>query len=464
VARRTKLKERKKMATIVKRGKTYAVVYKIDGKQRWESFKDEKSASERKTEIEYTQMKGTFVAPSELIVEKFLEQYVDIYGITKWSHSTYYNNLLLIRNYILPYIGNWKLKEITAKKMDRYFTKLKTSPSVSQIGQGDKKFISSRTIYEINRLLSNAFDRAVEWGEIGKNPITRNACPERENKPREIWDPETAKEALAMCIDINLLACMHLSISCSMRIGEITGLRWSFVSFGDVENNFENAVLQVDSQLQRISTEAFDSLQNKKDNIKLAFPKYNSNNRTQLVLKTLKTKSSNRTVWIPNTAAAILWQLKKEQDVLKDVLESEYQDYDLVIAQPNGRPIEPGTMSSLFAQFVHYSNLPPVEFHSLRHLSTTVKLIINKGDIKAVQGDTGHSRASMITDTYAHILDSNRKDAAKRFENEFYGNRGRVTETQTTESLLAQCLQNTEAIQILKTIFSVPDHNLLVSD
>lgn len=51
-------------------------------------------------------------------------------------------------------------------------------------------------------------------------------------------------------------------------------------------------------------------------------------------------------------------------------------------------------------------------FHSLRHSSTTYKLKLNHGDIKATQGDTGHAQADMITRVYAHILDEDRKVAA----------------------------------------------------
>ena len=64
--------------------------------------------------------------------------------------------------------------------------------------------------------------------------------------------------------------------------------------------------------------------------------------------------------------------------------------------------------------------LPKVDFHSLRHSSTTYKLKLNKGDIKATQGDTGHSQADMVTRVYAHILDEDRKVNAIRMEKAFY--------------------------------------------
>jgi hypothetical protein len=76
-----------------------------------------------------------------------------------------------------PLIGDLKLKDIGTKRMDLYFTQLKTQETVRQKGRDDHRLISDRNIYKINLLLNNAFDRAVDWEYIGKNPVTRNACP-----------------------------------------------------------------------------------------------------------------------------------------------------------------------------------------------------------------------------------------------------------------------------------------------
>jgi hypothetical protein len=62
-------------------------------------------------------------------------------------------------------------------------------------------------------------------------------------------------------------------------------------------------------------------------------------------------------------------------------------------------------------------------FHSLRHSSTTYKLKLNHGDLKATQGDTGHAEIDMITKVYAHILDEDRKVNAQKFQAAFYSNR-----------------------------------------
>jgi site-specific recombinase XerC len=63
---------------------------------------------------------------------------------------------------------------------------------------------------------------------------------------------------------------------------------------------------------------------------------------------------------------------------------------------------------------------PDVVFHSLRHSSTTYKLKLTGGDIKATQGDTGHAQVEMVTKVYSHILDEDRKINAQKFDEAFY--------------------------------------------
>ena len=110
---------------------------------------------------------------------------------------------------------------------------------------------------------------------------------------------------------------------------------------------------------------------------------------------------------------------KKEIDELKELLGDEYTDYNLVFASTSGTPIE-GSIISLFNKLISENNLPRVVFHSIRHTSITYKLMLSGGDIKGVQGDTGHTQASMVTEWHAHILDDSRRVSAERFQQQFY--------------------------------------------
>ena len=100
------------MATIVKRGNKYSVVYNYtdeDGRtrQKWEPpVLTKKEAQKRKNEIEHEIATGTFIAPSTMKVKNFLNEFMEMYGLRKWGLSMYTTNTGLIRNYINPILGD----------------------------------------------------------------------------------------------------------------------------------------------------------------------------------------------------------------------------------------------------------------------------------------------------------------------------------------------------------------------
>ena len=132
------------------------------------------------------------------------------------------------------------------------------------------------------------------------------------------------------------------------------------------------------------------------------------------------TVTSDRRLYLPKTLAYILREWRDSQQKQKVFLGDKYFDYNLVVAHGNGRPCDCKIIEKSFNRLKEEAGLPNVVFHSLRHSSTTYKLKLNHGDIKATQGDTGHAQADMVTKVYAHILDEDRKVNAQKFESAFY--------------------------------------------
>ena len=139
-------------------------------------------------------------------------------------------------------------------------------------------------------------------------------------------------------------------------------------------------------------------------------------------------------MFLPRAVAEMLVERKKTVDELKELLGDEYRDYDLVFASTQGTPTEANFINRAFGKLITDNDLPKVVFHSLRHTSTTYKLKLSGGDIKAVQGDTGHAQATMVTERYAHILDDDRRVNAARFQKEFYGGGSTVETTAAVEA------------------------------
>ncbi len=227
------------------------------------------------------------------------------------------------------------------------------------------------------------------------------------------------RTALDQCTDSKLYVAMNLAFACSLRMGEILGLTWSNVHISDEDIADDNAYVYIDKELARASKRAIEMLGQK--DIYHVFTPLFPNTSTRIILKKSKTDSSIRKVWLPKTLAYILreWKIRARR-ASSAAPGDEYQDYDLVVALANGRPCEDRIILKSFEKLREKAGLPKVVFHSLRHSSTTYKLKLNHGDLKATQGDTGHAEIDMITSVYAHILDEDRKVNAQKFETAFY--------------------------------------------
>lgn len=415
------------MASIQKKGKKHYVVYtykdtKGVDRQKWEPFPTKKEALKRKAAVENEMNNGTFIPPQNTTIEMFLKDFVELYGTKRWGLSAYTANIGLINNYILPLLGDKSIQDVNRLEVDKFIQKLQNMPPVeTPYRHARTEFVTACTIEKIIKLLRCAFHQAVRWDMIGKNPFDDALLPKREKKVRAIWTVDIIRQALDNCSDGKLYVAINLAFACSMRLGEITGLRWDCVHISDDDIANDNAYVWIDKELARVDQDAINALGEK--DILFVFPRLmGGKSSTRLVLKKPKTDSSVRKVWIPRTLAYILRDWKEKQEHLKELMGSDYIDYDMVLAQETGRPCEDRIIGNQFERLKKSANLPNVVFHSLRHSSTTYKLKLNKGDLKATQGDTGHAQIDMITDIYAHILDEDRKINAQKFETAFYAN------------------------------------------
>ena len=103
--------------------------------------------------------------------------------------------------------------------------------------------------------------------------------------------------------------------------------------------------------------------------ILVVFPSEEKLCTTVRVLKTPKTESSVRKIFIPKSVAEMLKKLKASQEEMKSILGKDYQKYDLVIATDYGLPIGEAAIRKRFKKLIKDHDLPDVVFHSLRHTS-----------------------------------------------------------------------------------------------
>lgn len=426
--------------SVRKRGNCYQVVYRCPGEKtpRTEHFKSEDEALIRDMQIKLAKKNGTFEAPvrrekrivqqvKDVTVREFLDEYIEVYGLKKWGNSFYSMNLSLIKNYINPYIGDRYVRSLTVRDIDAYYTLLLDKPAVVVSGHMDTGAkISAHTISRIHKLLKSAFAKAVVWEYTKINPTIGATLPEHKATKRAVWSDDEAIHALNVCDNPVLRLCLYLALGCSMRLGEILGLQWANVHMEDALIATGEAYLKVDRELHRCNNDSIEALERvNRSTILLKFPVIMPKKATTtLVLKAPKTESSNRVIYLPGAVIEELRKAKAQQLEMQVLLGEEYRDYDLVVAQLNGRPYEQRGIDKMFYDLIEKNSLRPVVFHSLRHSSTSLKLKLSRGNIKAVQGDTGHAEARMVTDTYAHGFDADRKQIAQEMDSGFFSKVG----------------------------------------
>lgn len=453
------------MATIICKRNKFNVVYSYydeagKGHQKWEAFSTMPEAKQRKSEIEYKQQLGSFTIPTCNTLNELLKEYVSLYGKTKWAINGYSSNTGLIRHYIAPKLGELRLKEITPRVLEMFYQGLLKTPAMPLMT--DKKyrqtgkFVQPPTIRKIHNLLHSAFNQAEKWELIEKNPAEFATLPKYEMKERNIWDSQTLFHAIDCCEDERLKLCLNLAFSCSLRIGELLGLTWDCVDISEESIATGKAHIVVNKQLQRVNKRSMEATDSK--DVLTTFPEIGLQNNTVLILKKPKTRASIRKIFLPKTVAENLTKWKMEQDLLIEQLGAEYHDYNLVIAGSRGQPVESNIIRKSMRQLIEANELPQVCFHSLRHSSITYKLKLNGGDIKAVQGDSGHAQATMVTDQYSHILDESRRNNAQLFEQAFYAGKGvKIVPEAQDKAVEEQVQQAGLNSEVLLKIFSNPD-------
>ena len=304
------------MAYITKRGNSYSVRYTYEdehGKScdKWESFPTKEEATNRKKQIEHELAAGTFLIPSSVTVAAFLMDWLPKQcSKHKWAPKTYESNLSTIQNLIIPYIGSMEMQKLKPYHMENLYTTLSKTPCGSYI-EGKKReltekqkqrFLSGTTIHEVHRLLGTAFQYAVEWGILVKSPVPVDS-PKKSTQERTIWTVEEMRAALDSMEDPILHLAVHLTLVGALREGEIVGLTPEDLDFDAADGI---GTFRINKSMQRVRKEALNQVDD--GCIIKVFPDKLERSTTSLILKSTKTASSCRTIFM---TSALKEELKK---------------------------------------------------------------------------------------------------------------------------------------------------------
>lgn len=103
---------------------------------------------------------------------------------------------------------------------------------------------------------------------------------------------------------------------------------------------------------------------------------------------------------------------------------AKYIDNDFVCTKLKGAVVTPVSIQYMTAKYRKLSGID-FNFHSLRHTHATM-LVESGANWKDIQKRLGHSRLSIIMDTYAHVSMEKQVAVANKLE-EYLNNAGEIS-------------------------------------
>lgn len=279
--------------------------------------------------------------------------------------SSYANYDSIIRNHILPQLGNVPITSLTTAKMDEFIYDKLTHGRLD--GRGG---LSAKTVRDIMTVFRSIEHYAMrEYGIRG----THFTMPKIERKQLDILSPnerlrlEQYLKANSSITGVVILLCMYSGL----RIGELCGLMW-----GDID--FLNGIISVKRTVQRINRCGF----------------------SEIIIGAPKSKRSIRQIPVPSFVLQQLLLFRKDNAVF--------------VVSGKGRPVEPRTMQNRFKSILKRCNLRNVNFHLLRH--TYASVCVELGfDIKTLSELLGHADVSLTLNRYVHSSMERKKKFVERF-------------------------------------------------
>jgi len=139
-----------------------------------------------------------------------------------------------------------------------------------------------------------------------------------------------------------------------------------------------------------------------------------------LIAADTKTKSSRRSVNVPEQMTPLIMHQKKLQEADRRHLGKAWVNSGFIFTTKLGTPIEPRNLLREFKGLCHEAGLGDWHLHELRHSAASL-MLANGVKLQVVSEVLGHSSIRMTADVYGHILDPDREAAAAVMDSVLWG-------------------------------------------
>ncbi|WP_321388792.1 site-specific integrase [uncultured Enterococcus sp.] len=268
-----------------------------------------------------------------------------------------------VEKHILPFLGNKKMNELGTADINDFIYHLQL------------KDLSPTTIKGIITVLKHALNQACKERYLVENPCEDVNLPKSRNERVNALTVQQQRQLEEMALQEKSCSPVILALYTGMRIGEISGLKWSDI-------DFQKNTIQIRRTLLRVNCE--DSVQ-----------------KTKLILSTPKTETSRRDIPLAENLREYLLENRKKAN-------SEF-----LIACKNSFA-EPRVINYRFKKIIEAANLN-IHFHVLRHTFAT-RCIEEGVDVATLSRLLGHSSVKLTLDTYTDSMWENRQIAMSKLD------------------------------------------------
>ena len=105
----------------------------------------------------------------------------------------------------------------------------------------------------------------------------------------------------------------------------------------------------------------------------------------------------------------------QRQEAQKTLVGDSWKENGMIFTTGVGTYIDQTKVSREFKQILSENGLPDIRFHDLRHTSISILLDIGT-PVNTVKHRAGHSKASVTTDIYGHVMAHLQDAAAENIE------------------------------------------------
>lgn len=338
---------------------TYDAPRAADGKrrQRYETVRGTKrDAQARLSEILHTLNRGDYREKTSLTVAEYMELWMREYVRPSLRPRTAEGYGTIIRKHVLPALGHIRLAELSPRHIQSYYVALTDR-------------LSARTIKHHHTLMHRAFEIAITWELLDRNPTQRVRTPKPDSSPARTLSAEEVRLLLKVAQRTHYYVPIHLALYAGLRRGEILGLRWQDV-------DWEANTLNIRQTLMHVRGQGY-------------------------IWGEPKSEGSKRTIAV-SAATMLLLRAHQERMEAEHVTRGMPAMPEQVCALPDGRLMKPDALSRACRRITGQCDIQGVRLHDLRH--THASLLLSDGTpMYIVQARLGHQSITTTVDIYGHV-------------------------------------------------------------